>query len=310
MLKNYLINKLGDLDMKKWEKFSIEEIKEFAKDSRSYAELARKIGYVDPSNNGGAYHAVRQMINSLNLDISHFTGQGWSKGNYDYSKFCYGKKLKSPTALNAIASLRDRKCECCGLTEWNNKPIPLQIHHIDGDNLNNELDNLQLLCPNCHAQTDNYCGKNKEKKNISDEEFVNALCDSDNIHQALIKLDNVQGRLYERAYRLIDEYNIIMPSKFNQDKESNRCCDCGKEIDKSATRCRACSTKRRHIDYINAKPVTRDELKMLIRTTSFRNIGKQFNVSDNTIRKWCKLFNLPSLSRDIKAYSDKEWDFI
>ncbi len=48
------------------------------------------------------------------------------------------------------------------LSLWLNKPIPLELHHKDGDNTNNELDNLELLCPNCHALTDNYRGRNKQ----------------------------------------------------------------------------------------------------------------------------------------------------
>ena len=51
---------------------------------------------------------------------------------------------------------------CCGITEWNNKPIVLQLHHIDGNHNNNNLENLQLLCPNCHSQTENYCGNSNK----------------------------------------------------------------------------------------------------------------------------------------------------
>ena len=57
-------------------------------------------------------------------------------------------------------NLVEYKCALCGLSEWLNKPLVLQLHHIDGDNSNNTLENLQLLCPNCHSQTNNYCGKN------------------------------------------------------------------------------------------------------------------------------------------------------
>lgn len=55
---------------------------------------------------------------------------------------------------------KEHKCECCQLTEWNGKPIPLELHHIDGNHYNNSLDNFQLLCPNCHAFTDSYRGRN------------------------------------------------------------------------------------------------------------------------------------------------------
>lgn len=47
----------------------------------------------------------------------------------------------------------------CGITEWQGKPIVCQLHHIDGNPSNNSIGNLQILCPNCHSQTDNFCGK-------------------------------------------------------------------------------------------------------------------------------------------------------
>ncbi len=56
---------------------------------------------------------------------------------------------------------KKHQCESCGLKEWLGKPIPLELHHIDGNHFNNTIENFQLLCPNCHAFTDSYRGKNK-----------------------------------------------------------------------------------------------------------------------------------------------------
>lgn len=59
--------------------------------------------------------------------------------------------------------IKEHKCEICKLKEWQGVLIPIELHHIDGDRFNNNLDNLQILCPNCHALTDNHAGKNTRK---------------------------------------------------------------------------------------------------------------------------------------------------
>ena len=62
-------------------------------------------------------------------------------------------KLKKRLLKDGI---KGNYCECCKLDTWNNKPIPLELHHVNGNNSDNSLSNLMLLCPNCHALTDNY----------------------------------------------------------------------------------------------------------------------------------------------------------
>lgn len=59
--------------------------------------------------------------------------------------------------------LKEQRCEDCGLTDWRGRPIGLELHHVNGDGHDNRLENLQILRPNCHAQTDNWGGRNRRE---------------------------------------------------------------------------------------------------------------------------------------------------
>ena len=202
--------------MKKWEYFTEEQLEKFVKQSTSISQVAGLCGYTEKSGSGA--NAIKQMIEYYNFDTSHFldlNGSSESVKQLDnQNDFVYGKAIKSEEMRNHLVHLRGHQCETCGNTEWQGKLIPLEVHHIDGDRLNNVLENLQLLCPNCHAQTENYRNRNisteKEKRNIiSDEDFMQALQTSKNIRQALLKLGlAAKGGNYTRANEIIAKYNI------------------------------------------------------------------------------------------------------
>jgi transposase-like protein len=65
------------------------------------------------------------------------------------------------------AGLKQEYCETCGLREWRGRPISLQLHHVNGDGLDNRIQNLLLLCPNCHSQTDSWGGRNKGRRSAA-----------------------------------------------------------------------------------------------------------------------------------------------
>lgn len=194
----------------KWRNFTRQEIEMFVQESCSYAALAEKLGY---NSRAGSYSkSMKSMIEELRLDVSHFKGQGWNNNNFDYSRFRNGIVVKPSQAIDALTFIRGHRCEKCGKEQWFGQQIPLEVHHEDGDALNNELDNLKLFCPNCHALTDNYRGKNINKgiKIISDDNFAEALRNSPNIRQALMKLGlTAKGDNYRRAREIIFAYNII-----------------------------------------------------------------------------------------------------
>lgn len=93
------------------------------------------------------------------------------------------------------------------------------------------------------------------------------------------------------------------------EKEKRYCIDCGIEISASALRCQNCANKQLRVP-LEEMPITREELKKLIRTESFTSIGVKFGITDNAIRKWCDKFNLPRKKQDINKYSDEEWENI
>ena len=62
------------------------------------------------------------------------------------------------------AGIKTNNCEECGVSDWRGAPISLALHHVNGDPADNRLENLQLLCPNCHSQTDNFAGRNARKR--------------------------------------------------------------------------------------------------------------------------------------------------
>ncbi len=136
--------------MRKYKEYTDEQIIEIAGKVFSMAQLLKELGL---RYAGGNYANMRKTLQRLNLVCSHWTKQGWSKD----------KQLKNWQSYNRIASikkhlikLRWNQCERCTLENWLGEPINLEIHHIDGDRTNNELENLQLLCPNCHSVTPNF----------------------------------------------------------------------------------------------------------------------------------------------------------
>lgn len=206
----------------KWRNYDRQTLEQIVKESFSMREVARKLGYAQ--DGGGTIQSLKNMCQELNLDISHFKGKGWNKSNYKYDSFQpYSSKSRGKTTQNALIALRGRKCEHCGLTQWLEQPINLQIHHIDGDHTNNSLDNLQLLCPNCHSYTPNFCKNINQKRYVSDEEFVTSLRGSKSIRQALLFLDlKITGSNYERARHLIEIYDIQhLKEKEHQNEKSS-----------------------------------------------------------------------------------------
>ncbi len=120
---------------------------------------------------GGNYACFHERVKRLGLDTSHFTGGAHMAGknfgpkrpieDYLQNKFkISSSKLKARLIKEGI---KKHQCESCSLDWWIDQQIPLELHHINGDHFDNQLENLQFLCPNCHAGTENYRGRAQER---------------------------------------------------------------------------------------------------------------------------------------------------
>ena len=149
-------------------KYTKELLESIVKAVYSFSDIARELGLKPHSGN---IRTIHSKLDEFKLDYSHFKGHAWNKGgtNPNSKKQDLTEVLVKNSSYKNTNSLRNRlikegfkpsKCEICGVDEWLGNPISLQLHHIDGDKTNNELNNLQVLCPNCHSQTDNYGSKN------------------------------------------------------------------------------------------------------------------------------------------------------
>lgn len=137
--------------------YTDEDIIFFSNEVLSISGLLKKLNLAPA---GGNYANIKRNLQRLNVNTEHWTGQSWNKDKQlkDWSKYTKTDHLKK----HLLATLGHR-CYSCGLENWLNEKIALEVHHIDGDRTNNNLINLQLLCPNCHAQTKNWRGRNIKK---------------------------------------------------------------------------------------------------------------------------------------------------
>lgn len=180
------------------------------------------------------------------------------------------------------------KCAICG---YNKLKAALEFHHIDPSQKEyaiasngtchdlekdlNEVKKCLLVCANCHRE-------------IHAELFT-----TEELWKKQIYLDDVADELRRDKFQRLGtkEYSCkICNKKITKYSDSGLCADCVR-------------TKQRKVE----RP-SREELKKLIRYTPFTHIATQFEVSDNTIRKWCESVGLPSKVSKIKLFTDEEWD--
>ena len=179
------------------------------------------------------------------------------------------------------------KCCLCGYNKCN---TVLEFHHI------NPEEKLYGLSAggNCHSL----------EQDLAEAKKCILVCA--NCHR------EIHNGLYENT-SFITTYNeefgeLLLKAKQEKILQINRCVDCGIEIQKRSTRCVYCESLNRKKQ--NIIPVSREELKNLIRNYPFTQIAEKFSYTDNAIRKWCVKYNLPKTKKEINSYTDEQWEKI
>ena len=298
---------------------TVEQQKEAVENSFSVAGVMRYLGK-NPST--GHHDRIKKLIIQYGIDTTHFTGQGWNAGSIQYDTYeVFSENSKAPRYKVRKYVIRDSlipyKCAFCGNTgEWLGKPMALELDHINGKPNDHRLSNLRFLCPNCHATTDTYCGKNKqpsekkqyktkvnEVKRPTQQELKTLLAEMSK--NSIAKHFHVSPTTIDRwceKYGIPHRKEDLIPHRSKQrkntknDKQKCFCRICGKQVKTKALCCGSCA-KRRVIE--RPTPIS---LAEELCNSSFVTVGKKYGVSDNAIRKWCVSYGIP-----IKKPAIKEW---
>jgi len=238
---------------------------------------------------------LKAKVAKMGLDVTHFTGKGWRKFRNRFNDetiaqqliqkseswkdvFCKGSKVNNHVLMQKMIFFKVKSyvCEICNISNWAGKPLRLQIDHIDGDNTNNEIENLRIVCPNCHSQTHTFCRGNKKSVNHARIAWWQQL-----------SVENM-GELSTE----IATTKALQVKKRLAKKEELTICGCGNKKEQKSEYCLICKYEKLY----KFNP-TEKELKQLVWKMPARQVGKLFGVSDKAIEKRCKKLGIEKPSR-------------
>lgn len=242
------------------EKWTDEDFRVHVAKAYSFSDVLRSLGVAD--SNTHLRQVVKARMSRLGISTEHFT---MSKRHYPLGRegaFRYTTKdILSGLHENFKSSAFKKRlidegykinlCEICGQTDtWNNQPLTLQLDHINGRSFDNRLENLRILCPNCHSQTPTYGSKNRQK--------------------------------IERPLPEPKQPKPKQPRK-DKPKQPSYCSKCGKTIHHNSRWCSVCSPSHRE----KGKWPALEDLKKMVWETPMSQLAPLIGVSDVAIKKRC-----------------------
>jgi len=232
--------KLYDIDKECLEKI--------IKEKKTITSIGKELGFT--MKTPFDYRCAEYILQKNNIEIKK--KKSGTKQKYDLSKYKSNNSLKERLLIDNI--LKNECSMCLSGFIHNNLPMNLQLDHIDGNNKNNTLSNLRILCYNCHTQTITFA---KPKKNIN---IVNKVPDTE---------------------KNLDIDIIIESTKY--------CIRCNYKLCDSKRKTNMCS----RCSSLTQRKVERPSMDVLIdniKNMGYKNTGKMYGVSDNAIRKWIKFY--------------------
>lgn len=201
-------------------KWNVEHLKNQSRKGRSHSEIYKPASYyLDNSNINISSHSLKKKLIKDNI--------------------------------------KEYKCEICNNTHWNGKLIPLELDHINGDHFDNRLENLRIICPNCHAQTDTNSGKN------------------------IGKYASIGEQVYPTDLESVPRG---VPVRIRV--EAPKCQDCNTVCSRKALRCKSCAAKANNPTKISWP--SNEQLLEFLKQKPFSILARELGVSDNAIRKRLK----------------------
>lgn len=271
-------------------RYSKEEFVDAWQSANSIAEALRKIGLSTAAAN---YDVVKATAKELGLNTDHMLGQASSgdklrgRQNVPIEVYLSNKRRINGTTLKRkLLSLGLLENRCyntdCPSPEpmWRGEYLVLQMDHIDGNKYNNNLDNLRILCPNCHTQTETYCANRRTRK------IENKFCPDCGIK---IAKSSIRCKDCFQHQKAINKKARNTTKDYGKRLLTENCIDCDKKISRNADRCKSCASKfiQKHKEKTDWPEM--DELLDKLKGSNYTRVASELGVSDNAIRNRLKV---------------------